>query len=248
MKKSTIATIVKVTALIGMAVYFIFALVVLNQKDESMVCRHLVVCIDDPMHTGFVTENEVRAMLISEEEFPEGQSIDSISITRMERVLRSNPYIDEAHVHYTAEGDMVLTLTPRTPVLHVLDAQGRDYYLDNHGDRMPRGYHTSNLLVLTGHVDSIAAGPLYVPVALRLAADSFWTAQVQEMHINHRGDIELTPRVGGHIIELGDTSHLDNKLARMQIFYREAVSRTGWDKYSRISLKYDGQIVCTRRD
>ncbi|MBO4906176.1 MAG: cell division protein FtsQ [Bacteroidaceae bacterium] len=246
MQRSTIKTIAKVIALLGMAIYFILAVTLFNHKSDKAVCTGLDIFINDPFQTGFVTDSEVRAMLIKEKEYPEGQALENISLAHLERVLRSNPYIDVAQCHYTPEGHIVMMLTPRIPVLHVLDNSGRDYYLDNKGHVMPRGYHTSNLIVLTGHVDSLQAGPLYTPLALKLNTDSFWTSQVQEIHINNKGDIELTPRVGAHIIELGDTSNIDDKLERMRIFYREGISRTGWEKYSRISLKYDGQVVCTK--
>ena len=247
MQRSTIKTTAKVLALLGMAAYFILAITLFNHDSSPAVCTGLDIYVDDPFNTGFVTDSEVRDMLIREKEYPEGQALDSISLAHLEDVLHRYPYIDQAQCHYTPDGHIVMMLTPRTPVLHVLDNSGRDYYIDNCGDIMPRGYHTSNLIVLSGNVDSLTAGSLYAPLALRLNTDTFWMAQAQEIHINTKGDIELIPRVGGHIIELGDTSNLNDKLKRMRIFYREGLSRTGWKKYSRISLKYDGQVVCTRR-
>lgn len=240
-------TITKVAALLAAMTYVVVALVVVNHETEPVVCSKMDIYIDDPQQTGFISENEVRTMLIKSKEFPEGRAVSDINLTRLERLLHSNPYIDAANCHITAEGHLVIQLTPRRPVLHVLDNEGRDYYVDNHGDRMPRGYHSTNLMLLTGHVDSVNAGKLYAPLAIRLQQDSFWVAQVEQINIAADGDIELTPRVGQHIIELGDTTMLDDKLRRMQIFYNEGLPRTGWDRYSRISLKYEGQVVCTKR-
>ena len=59
--------------------------------------------------------------------------------------------------------------------------------------------------------------------------------------------MELVPRVGNHIIALGPPTKLEEKLTRMKEFYTEGLNKVGWNKYSRISLKYDNQIVCKKR-
>jgi cell division protein FtsQ len=38
------------------------------------------------------------------------------------------------------------------------------------------------------------------------------------------------------------------KFSRLTTFYKEAIPFEGWDKYVEISVKYDGQIVCRRRN
>jgi cell division protein FtsQ len=58
--------------------------------------------------------------------------------------------------------------------------------------------------------------------------------------------IELYPRIGKHVIELGSTENFRNKLNRLRIFYQEGLERVGWNKYKTISLAYDDQIVCTK--
>jgi cell division protein FtsQ len=42
----------------------------------------------------------------------------------------------------------------------------------------------------------------------------------------------------------GNTDNLERKLATLRRFYDNGLSRIGWDKYSYISLRYDGQVVC----
>ena len=33
----------------------------------------------------------------------------------------------------------------------------------------------------------------------------------------------------------------------MRLFYEKALNRVGWNKYSRINVEFDNQIICTRR-
>ena len=37
------------------------------------------------------------------------------------------------------------------------------------------------------------------------------------------------------------------KLDKLLVFYRKVMPEAGWDRYRRIDLEYNGQIVCQRR-
>ena len=62
-----------------------------------------------------------------------------------------------------------------------------------------------------------------------------------------KGDVELVPRVGNHVVYLGRLDGYEHKLARLKEFYEKGLSRVGWDKYSRISVEFDNQVICTKR-
>jgi cell division protein FtsQ len=66
--------------------------------------------------------------------------------------------------------------------------------------------------------------------------------------INSMGQIELIPLAGEHLIILGDTSDIEGKMKRLELFYEEGLNKTGWDKYSKIDLSYNNQVVCTKRN
>jgi cell division protein FtsQ len=55
------------------------------------------------------------------------------------------------------------------------------------------------------------------------------------------------PRVGEHIIFLGKAGDYDQKFERLEKFYKKALNEIGWNKYSRISLEFDNQIICTKK-
>jgi cell division protein FtsQ len=37
-----------------------------------------------------------------------------------------------------------------------------------------------------------------------------------------------------------------DKFNRLKVFYKEAMPFEGWNKYTEISLKYEGQVVCRK--
>jgi cell division protein FtsQ len=86
-------------------------------------------------------------------------------------------------------------------------------------------------------------------ITKRIDADTFLRAQMVQVYITEDKKFELIPRVGNHIIVLGDISDLDEKLNKLQIFYHDGLNRTGsWNDYSIIDLQYKNQIVCTKKN
>ena len=59
--------------------------------------------------------------------------------------------------------------------------------------------------------------------------------------------MEIIPRIGNHKIYFGDLLNLDEKLDYLYKFYKYILPSKGWDTYKLISLKYNNQIVCTKR-
>lgn len=247
-KSSVFKTILKLLVFLGLAGYLIYAILDFNRPVQSPECTGLDIIIDDEQCTDFINENEIRELLVSKKLFPEGKALDDIDLTNLEKVLTASPYIDEALCYKTAEGRVAIRLTPRVPVLHVLNNEGEDFYIDNRGGTMPRGHHTIDLLVMTGNVPSGKAGPLYSAMGKRLGSDPYWSQQIQEIHVNADNDIELTPVVGDFVILLGDTSNLDDKLSRMRTFYTEGLDKAGWNRYKVINLKFNGQVIGVKDD
>ncbi|MCR5819345.1 MAG: cell division protein FtsQ/DivIB [Bacteroidaceae bacterium] len=245
-KDSALKVMVKIIILFGVAAYLVFALVLRGERGQEKVCTGLDVIINDELNTGFINENEVREMLVAKKLFPEGRSLSEVDLEQLEKVLTASPYIDAALCYQTAEGRVTIQVTPRHPVLHVINDHGDDFYIDNFGETMPRGHHVIDLIVMTGNVPRAKAGKLYSQLGTRLEDDEFWNQQIEEIHVTSEGELELTPRIGQHLILLGDTSNIDDKLSRMRIFYEQGLNKAGWNRYKTISLKYANQVICTK--
>ena len=72
--------------------------------------------------------------------------------------------------------------------------------------------------------------------------NSFWNAQIEQIHVLPGKNIELVPRVGDHLIYLGKIAGFEKKLKRVKAFYERGLNQVGWNKYSRISVEFDNQI------
>jgi cell division protein FtsQ len=73
--------------------------------------------------------------------------------------------------------------------------------------------------------------------------NEFWHAQIAQLDIDGGSRVTFFPQVGDEKIEFGKPENLDVKFKKLMIFYKEILPRTGWNKYNRVNLEYEGQII-----
>lgn len=100
----------------------------------------------------------------------------------------------------------------------------------------------------TGSFSHKYAQKRLAPVAMQIQADNFWQHQAEQLNVLSDGTLELVPRVGDHIVYLGAPSEVPKKLERLRKFYKYGLSHAGWDRYERISVEFDNQIICKKRN
>ena len=83
--------------------------------------------------------------------------------------------------------------------------------------------------------------------------DSFWSAEIVQIEASTMSsgglELKLIPRAGTHTVlfgEVGDQEQNEEKLERLLAFYQNGLNNLGWDSFSTISIKYKGQVVCSK--
>ena len=96
-------------------------------------------------------------------------------------------------------------------------------------------------------IDSLNSQMLsLLEVAKYLDRNSNYAILIDQLYVERDGDIMMVSKLGDNIIELGTADNLDEKFSNLWTFYRKGMPRAGWNTYSKISLKYNGQVVCTK--
>ncbi len=102
--------------------------------------------------------------------------------------------------------------------------------------------------VISGNFDSIHSPASLIPLVECLHSDPQWNAITSQVMVDpHTRDIILVPLIRGHVVNLGDTSDIPDKLTRVMTMYRKVMPIKGWEYYDTISVKWAGQVVATRR-
>lgn len=230
------------------AAYLFLAVTAFNRKPTGMVCTDLELRVRDSVYAGFITRDEVAALLKKNGLNPVGHDPDTTDTRAMEKVLAQHPLIDEVECYKTAGGNICVEVSQRIPVLRIMNNQGADYYVDNRGKVMPTSTRcVAHVAIATGNISRDFATQQLYPFGLFLQNDPFWKAQTEQIHVKPDQTIELVPRVGDHLVYLGKLKGYKRKLERVRLFYEKALNRVGWNKYSRINVEFDNQIICTKR-
>lgn len=230
------------------AVYLVLATTAFNKPDNRhQVCTEVKVTITDNVVDGFLSDREIRDLLKRHKLYPLGEQLNGVDVRRIEDVLRRSPFVDRAECYKTQSGKVCITLTQRMPIIRVMANNGDDYYVDNKGGVMPNVKYVGNLIVATGNINQKYAKKVLTPIGNHLISDKFWHQQIEQLHVLNDGSIEMVPRVGSHVVYLGQAVGIPEKLKRLYKFYRYGLSKAGWNRYSVISLEFDNQIICKKR-
>jgi cell division protein FtsQ len=224
-------------------------------KKQEVKCTNVKILI--PGADNFIEREEIDAILKQSQGELVGRKLTSINTHEIEKDIQANPYIAFAKVYADMDGVINIQIKQRQPVLRVINAGGQDYYIDKEGLKMPMSPNfTANVLVATGdilegfggRVDTLIT-PLLADLyktALFMKQDTLWDAQIEQLFVNSKKDIELIPRVGKQRIILGNADSLATKMDNLLAFYKQAMPLVGWDAYKTINIKYVNQVICER--
>jgi len=70
---------------------------------------------------------------------------------------------------------------------------------------------------------------------------------IEQLYINKKSEFELIPKIGNHTILFGDIKEMKDKFEKLIAFYKQGISKSGWNKYKTINLKFKNQVVCTKK-
>lgn len=239
-----------------------------GNSQHNRKCKALIIEVAENDGNYFVDETDIKDMLKSKGKKLVGTPMQDINNGLLEKIINTNPFIENAEVFSTVDGIVHIAAEQRNPVVRVMNTKGEDFYIDENGVFMPvSDKFTAPVIIANGFIfnsyaerkiyrlnsypmDTISGGLLLeqlFTLANVLRKDTFWNAQTEQLYVNEWQEIEMIPRIGSHKIILGDVSNLEEKLNRLLIFYKKGLNNIGWNTYHTINLKYNNQVVCSKK-
>ena len=257
-----------VNILFWMAViaYYFVALGFVSERRNGQICTDIKVMVLDSALSRFVTANDIHQMVENSAHKMRGVLFDSINIPKLEQRLSEFPPIRRVDIYKTVDGTVHINITQRTPIVRVINRYGDSFYLDELGEMLPHSNrYCAHVIAANGYINLRPAQENYNVFAAEAAPgrrnimrelfdlacyinnNKFWKAQIQQIYVNEDGDFELVPLVGNHVIVFGAFENPDDKFSKLESFYRNGLNVKGWNTYNMINLKYEGQIVATKK-
>lgn len=202
----------------------------------------------------FLDENDIIDFMQLDRENLKGATLDKVNLKEVEQKIKREPFIKDAQLYSDLKGNLVVRTELRRPVARIVRNDGPDGYIAEDGTIMPVSEKfTARVVLISGpYVRSLLShknlndyedGKNLLGLIESIRDDEFWNAQIAQMEIDSKMRITILPQVGDERIEFGKPENSEEKFKKLMIFYKEILPRMGWNKYSRVNLEYEGQIV-----
>lgn len=245
-----------------LAVYLVLAITSFNKPDEGVgECTKVTIDITDSNNAGFLSAAEVKNMLLKRDIYPLHKPMPEVNPRSIEESLKKSPFVNTAECYKTQQGQVAISVTQRMPIVRIKSQSGDDYYLDDQGGILPNSHYTSDLVIATGNINKWYARYYITPLSKTIMNSELWNNQIEQINILPDRGVELVPRMGNHVVYIGQLpqygrkpatekeidEYVATKLSRLEKFYRYGLSQAGWNRYDYINIEFDNQIICKKR-
>jgi cell division protein FtsQ len=258
-------TVRKILISIIVLLYLSVATGFVTNKHEGLLCNRINIVIKDSADAWFLSGKDIVKLLDKKRVKYLGVPLSRINLVQVETAITSNQIVKECKAFTGVNGSLNIEVIQREPLVRIFDARGFGYYIDREGNVVTLSTRFSpHVLVVNGNIKTPfkigEAVNIYnmggsneeqklkniFTLAKFISGDKLWNSQIVQVYLNNAGEFELVPRVGPHLILLGDLDDYIEKFEKLEIFYKEGLNNVGWNQYSKINLKYKDQIVCTK--
>ncbi len=227
-------------------------LIAANKKHEVKVCSDVVIGIRGGGDQFYVEESDILLLL---EKAAAGRLVQKpvreISLEALEQALIQDKWIKNANLYFDREDVLHVLVEERQPVARVFTVNGNSFYIDSSGARMPLLEKLSaRVPLITGFTPAVKFNAKdsqmlhdVKKVATFIYHHPFWNAQAGQIDISKDGHFEIIPVIGDHVIRIGEAEGIEDKLERLLLFYKRVLAKTGFNKYSSLDVRFNGQVV-----
>lgn len=239
--------ILLITTAVILAVYLIATFFWTGSFSAEEKCAGITVNIEKSS-TNYVTTEFILSELDREGLNPKGKPVNEAGTDKIEAMFNGKDYVESADCYITNDGIMHLDIVPIKPVMRIFDSTG-SYYLNRQGKRMAANTNIFiDLPVVTGNFSDSKEPLKLLPMLEYIEKDEFLRDLVTQVEVKDTNNIFIVPNIVGHIINMGTTDHFQSKFAKLMRMYKEVLPVKGWETYDTINLKWDHQIVATKRN
>jgi len=240
--------------LLGVVAIFLFGFA--GKRRDERACSAVIVHLENEDKVQFISQDYILGMLGGKDSsMLIGVHNSSLNCRKLEAHVKADVYVKRASVYCDMAGNVHAKVKQMEPIARIIVPSGPDVYIDVDGKLFPqaRDYAARVLVVhsegrdLSGLIQDFsksAEGLQILEFMRAVAGDQFWRAMIAEVVINGQGELTLYPQVGSQVIEFGKADDYLTKLGKLRSFYKLIIPAKGWERYKKIKLQFEHQIVC----
>ena len=227
-----------------LVVSLIFSIGVLyasNLKNNSRIINKIHVKIT-PNSSYFISadsiRNSINKYILT--------SKDSISLSRIEQEIDKNTYVEKSQVYMKIGQELNVDIKQKEPIARVITSDSI-FYLDKNSNFMSLSKLKSSNVPLIFGFSEYSDLKYLTEISLMIKKDEFLNKNISQIFIKDDQKIDLKIRGNNTIIEFGNNNRLKNKIQNLKAFYNRAISKNEIDKYKKINLRFENQVVVVKK-
>lgn len=225
-----------------------------EKRDSQRRFQNIEVRVKGIEDVYFVDEKQVLKFIMAEMPLlKSGISMQEVNLDQIEKLVETQGFVKNAEVFADLKGNVMVEISQHQPMARIVRPTAADGYISTEGVILPTSpNYTSRVMTLEGayaegllrHENISQSHAELLELIRFIHQDEFWSAQITGMDIPRKDDIRLYQQVGKQVIEIGEATDLKEKFKKINLFYEQILPAKGWNAYSRVNVKYKGQIVC----
>lgn len=231
----------------------LFLLIAAMNNKNGLSCEKISIEFENKNVKNFTDKNEILNTL-NENGAVVGKEAASFPIEALEIILEKSKWISNADLFFDKELTLHVRIQEPLPIARLFSVTGKSYYIDSNANLLSIPENIAiRVPVFTNLPDTKNKGfdstlKEVVKLASYIQTDSFWHHQIAQIALLQNGNYELFPVVGNQLLRIGTTDNLEEKFSKLKLFYNEIWGKTGFEKYSIIDVRFNNQLVATRKD
>ena len=212
-----------------------------NLKNNSRIINKIHVEII-PNSSYFITadsiRNSINKYILT--------SKDSISLSKIEQEIDKNTYVEKSQVYMKIGQELNVDIKQKEPIARVITADSI-FYLDKNSNFMSLSKLKSLNVPIVFGFNKKSDLKYLTEISLIIKKDEFLNKNISQIFIKDDQKIDLKMRGNNTIIEFGNNKRLKNKIQNLKAFYNRAISKNEIDKYKKINLRFENQVVVVKK-
>ena len=171
---------------------------------------------------------------------------DSISLSKIEQEIDKNTYVEKSQVYMMIGQELNVDIKQKEPIARVITSDSI-FYLDKNSNFMSLSKLKSSNVPLIFGFSEYSDLKYLTEISLMIKNDDFLNKNISQIFIKDDQKIDLKMRGNNTIIEFGNNNRLKNKIQNLKAFYNRAISKNEIDKYKKINLRFENQVVVVKK-
>ncbi|MCA6073922.1 cell division protein FtsQ/DivIB [Fulvivirga sedimenti] len=234
--------------------FMVMAIAFTDRVDNGDTCNELVINILNQTDNYYLDESDVSNLVTDHgQTLVTGQPFSELNLKEMEGKVREEPFVEDVEIYRDLKGNLIVNVDLKRPMARIIRSGAPHAYIAEDGTIMPVSEKfTSRVVLVSGkYADKLIAqkeedaesNEQVLQMLRTVYEDPFWSGQVAQIDIDKNLNMTIYPQVTKQRIEFGKPVDLEEKFAKLMIFYKKILPSKGWNTYDRVNVEFKDQII-----